>query len=72
MSAPTRFSQAISEGDGIALVARVETEDDAHAAAGDGADALLLHGGHQEVLDAIRAATSLPVLFHWTARTATS
>jgi NAD(P)H-dependent flavin oxidoreductase YrpB (nitropropane dioxygenase family) len=65
VSAPTRFSQAISEGDGIALIARVETEDDAHAAAGDGADALLLHGGHQEVLDAIRAATSLPVLFHW-------
>ena len=65
MSAPTRFSQAVSEGDGIALIARVESEHDAQTAAGDGADALLLRGGRQEVLDAIRAATSLPVLFHW-------
>jgi NAD(P)H-dependent flavin oxidoreductase YrpB (nitropropane dioxygenase family) len=65
MSAPTRFSQAISEGDGIALIARVETESDAYRAADDGADALLLHGGRQEVLDAIRGTTPLPVLFHW-------
>jgi NAD(P)H-dependent flavin oxidoreductase YrpB (nitropropane dioxygenase family) len=65
VSAPTRFSQAVSEGDGIALIARVETEADAHRADGDGADALLLRGGRQDVLDAIRGATSLPVLFHW-------
>jgi NAD(P)H-dependent flavin oxidoreductase YrpB (nitropropane dioxygenase family) len=65
VSAPTRFSQAVSEGDGIALIARVETEADAHRADGDGADALLLRGGRQDVLDAIRRATSLPVLFHW-------
>jgi NAD(P)H-dependent flavin oxidoreductase YrpB (nitropropane dioxygenase family) len=65
VSAPTRFSQAISEGDGIALIARVESEGDAVRAATDGADALLVHGGRQDVLDAIREATSLPVLFHW-------
>lgn len=65
MSAPTRFSQAISEGDGIALIARVESEGDALRAASDGADALLVRGGRQDVLDAIREATSLPVLFHW-------
>jgi indole-3-glycerol phosphate synthase len=65
VSAPTRFSRAISEGDGIALIARVDTETDAHRAADDGADALLLHGGRQEMLDAIRGATSLPVLFYW-------
>jgi indole-3-glycerol phosphate synthase len=57
--------QAVSEGDGIALIARVGSEHDAQRAAGDGADALLLHGGRQDVLDAIRGATSLPVLFYW-------
>ena len=65
MNAPTRFSQAISEGDGIALIARVETEADAQRAADEGADALLLRGGREDVLDAIRGTTPLPVLFHW-------
>jgi NAD(P)H-dependent flavin oxidoreductase YrpB (nitropropane dioxygenase family) len=66
VSAPTRLRQAVSEGDGIALIARVDSEQDAQRAAGDGADALLLHGGKQDVLDAIRGTTtSLPVLFYW-------
>ena len=65
MNAPTRLSQAIAEGDGISLIARVETADDARRAESDGAEALLLHGGRQQVLDEIRTATSLPVLFYW-------
>jgi indole-3-glycerol phosphate synthase len=65
VSAPTRFSRAISEGDGIALIARIDTEADAQRAADDGADALMIRGGRQDVLAAIRDATPLPVLFYW-------
>jgi indole-3-glycerol phosphate synthase len=65
MTAPTRFSRAISEGDGIALIARVDSDDEARQAADEGAEALLVRGARQDVLDAIRGATSLPVLVYW-------
>ena len=58
---PTRrFSQAIAEGDGISVVARVGGTADAESAAKSGADALLAAGG----VDALRAACDLPVLCH--------
>ena len=56
---PTRrFSQAIAEGDGISVVARVTGTADAEAAERAGADALLAAAG----VDALRDACDLPVL----------
>jgi indole-3-glycerol phosphate synthase len=60
-----RFSQAISEGDGISLVAAVAAPDDARTAEGAGAEALLVWGGRERDLRAIREATSLPILVYW-------
>jgi hypothetical protein len=65
VSASTRFSQAVSEGAAISLIARVGSADDARDAERAGAEALLVRGGRQEVLDEIRSAASLPVLFYW-------
>jgi hypothetical protein len=52
-----RFSQAISEGDGISVVARVASIDEALQAAKAGADALHVRGGV-----ALPDANELPVL----------
>lgn len=52
-----RFSQAISEGDGISVVADVHSADDARRAADAGADALLLRS---EI--ALADSPDLPVL----------
>jgi hypothetical protein len=60
-----RFSQAISEGDGISLIVEVQAPDDARRVEGDGAEAVLVHSGLEGRLSAIRAATSLPILFFW-------
>lgn len=60
-----RFSQAISEGDGISLVAAVQVAEDARRAEGAGAEAVLVYSGHEGELTAIRDATSLPILFYW-------
>jgi hypothetical protein len=60
-----RFSQAISEGDGISLIAEVRAPDDARQVEGEGAEALLVGSGFEGQLGAIRAATSLPILFFW-------
>jgi hypothetical protein len=60
-----RFSQAISEGDGISLVVVVQAPEEARRAEGDGAEALLVYSGLEGQLAAIRAATTLPILFHW-------
>jgi hypothetical protein len=60
-----RFSQAISEGDGISLIVEVQAPDEARRVEGDGAEAVLVYSGRQEQLAAIRAATSLPILFRW-------
>jgi len=54
-----RFSQAISEGDGISIVVRVDDAGTARAAEDDGAEALALHAA----VDAVRSATSLPLLW---------
>jgi hypothetical protein len=60
-----RFSQAISEGDGISLIVEVSAPDDARRVEGDGAEAVLVWSGREGELAAIRAATSLPILFRW-------
>jgi indole-3-glycerol phosphate synthase len=60
-----RFSQAISEGDSISLVVAVRTPEEATQAEADGAEALLVGRGGDRQLAAIRAASSLPILFLW-------
>jgi indole-3-glycerol phosphate synthase len=65
VNAGRRFSQAISEGDGISLVARVSAPDDAARAEEQGAEAVLVPGGNDSVLVEIRNATTLPVLVAW-------
>jgi indole-3-glycerol phosphate synthase len=54
-----RFSQAISEGDGISVVVPVADPGTAREAEEDGAEALALH----DAVDAVRDATSLPLLW---------
>jgi indole-3-glycerol phosphate synthase len=54
-----RFSQAISEGDGISIVVPVADPGTARAAEEEGAEAIAIHG----VVDAIRESTSLPLLW---------
>jgi indole-3-glycerol phosphate synthase len=54
-----RFSQAISEGDGISIVVPVRDPDTARAAEEQGAEAIALHGA----VHAVREATSLPLLW---------
>ena len=63
MTASRRFSQAISEGDGISLVAEVDSPSAASAAEQDGAEALLVQSGNERILRDVRAVTSLPILF---------
>ena len=60
-----RFSQAISEGDGISLIAEVTAPDEARRAEVDGAEAVLVSSGAERQLHALRAATTLPILFRW-------
>jgi indole-3-glycerol phosphate synthase len=52
-----RFSQAISEGDGISLLAEVRDADEARRADADGARGLVVRGRLE------RSATELPVLW---------
>src|SRR5205085_12478476 len=54
-----RFSQAISEGDGISIVVPVGDPGTARAAEEQGAEALALH----DAVDSVREATSLPLLW---------
>jgi indole-3-glycerol phosphate synthase len=54
-----RFSQAISEGDGISVVADVREASAAQAAADEGAEAIVVH----EAVAALREATELPILW---------
>jgi hypothetical protein len=60
-----RFSQAISEGDGISLIVTVGEPEEAQQAEIDGAEALLVSSGGERQLHALRAATTLPILFQW-------
>jgi hypothetical protein len=60
-----RFSQAVSEGDGISLIATVRGPEEAQKAEADGAEAVLVASGAERQLHALRVATTLPILFHW-------
>ena len=59
MNGARRFSQAISEGDGISVVVPVDGPEPARAAEEQGAEALALHAAVGQV----REATSLPLLW---------
>src|SRR5919204_2088916 len=65
VTAARRFSQAISEGDGISLIVAVAGPEDARRAEDDGAEAVLVYSGSERELSGIRDATSLPILFYW-------
>jgi hypothetical protein len=65
VNAGRRFSQAVSEGDGISLIAPVSTTDEAARAEADGAEALLVYSGHEDTLKRIREVSGLPILFFW-------
>jgi indole-3-glycerol phosphate synthase len=54
-----RFSQAISEGDGISVIVDVGDPEAARAAAAQGAEALAVRGD----VGALRAVTELPILW---------
>jgi hypothetical protein len=60
-----RFSQAISEGDGISVVAEVDGPETARRAEEDGAEGVLVHSSRAGELPAIREAVSLPILVQW-------
>lgn len=59
MAGERRLSQAISEGEGISLIAAVHDADGARSAEAQGADGIALLGPAQGV----RKATSLPILY---------
>jgi hypothetical protein len=65
VSGPRRFSQAISEGDGISVVAEVDGAEAARRAEEAGAEGVLVHIQSAHELEAIRDAVSIPVLVHW-------
>ena len=65
MNRGRRFSQAISEGDGISVVAEVDGPEAAQRAEREGAEGVLVQGSRAGELAAIRDAVSLPILFHW-------
>ena len=65
MNRPRRFSQAISEGDGISVIAGVDGAEAARRAELDGAEGLLVDSGGEARLPEIREAVSLPILFYW-------
>jgi indole-3-glycerol phosphate synthase len=58
-----RFSEAISEGDGISLVAQVDAADAVRAAEAAGAEAVVVLRGNERLLPELRGATTLPILF---------
>lgn len=68
MTGERRFSQAISEGDGISIVVPASDPESARAAEDQGAEAIAIHGR----VHAVREATSLPLLWrpHGTPRDA--
>ena len=59
MTGARRLSQAISEGDGISIVALVRDAAAASAAEGDGAEGLAV----MAPIDGVRDASGLPILF---------
>ena len=69
MVSSRRFSQAIAEGDGISLIAEVDSANTARRAESDGAEAVLVYSGLQGQLGEIRSVTGLPILFFWDGET---
>ena len=65
MTGPRRFSQAISEGDGISIIPEVSEPDAARLAESHGAEGVLVQSGLEDRLQAIREAVSVPILFYW-------
>jgi len=65
VSGGRRFSQAVSEGDGISLIARVSAAGDAARVEEQGAEAVLVAATDDGALAQIREATNLPVLVAW-------
>jgi indole-3-glycerol phosphate synthase len=65
MTGARRFSQAISEGDGISIIAEVREPEAAQLAERDGAEGLLVSSGYEERLPGIGEAVSVPILFYW-------
>jgi indole-3-glycerol phosphate synthase len=65
VTGPRRFSQAISEGDGISIIAEVREPEAAQLAERDGAEGVLVSTGYEERLAGIRDAVNLPILFYW-------
>jgi indole-3-glycerol phosphate synthase len=60
-----RFSQAISEGDGISVVVQVDGPGAAQKAEAEGAEGVLVRGGLATELGRISEAISVPVLYYW-------
>lgn len=59
MTGTRRFSEAISEGDGISLIVEVGDPDGARTAERQGAEGILVRGR----LEGVREATTLPILW---------
>jgi alkanesulfonate monooxygenase SsuD/methylene tetrahydromethanopterin reductase-like flavin-dependent oxidoreductase (luciferase family) len=59
MMSARRFSQAISEGDGISMIAEVADADSARSAAAQGAEGLIVAGS----VGGLRESTPLPILW---------
>jgi hypothetical protein len=65
MSSPRRFSQAISEGDGISLLALVGSDDDVAQIDNDRADAVLVSPATEALVERVRGETALPLLVQY-------
>ena len=65
MTGMRRFSQAISEGDGISVIVEVDGPEAARDAQDAGAEALFVRSGLEATLPAIRAACELPILVRY-------
>jgi indole-3-glycerol phosphate synthase len=63
MTGMRRFSQAISEGDGISVIVEVDGPEAARDAQDAGAEALYLMSAPHSQLPSIRGATELPILY---------
>jgi len=65
VTGPRRFSLAISEGDGISIIAEVREPEAAQLAERDGAEGVVVSTGYEERLAGIGEAVSVPILFYW-------
>jgi hypothetical protein len=65
VNARRRFSQAISEGDAISLIARIEPVDDVGLVEIDVADAVFVSPADAGLVAAVRSRTELPLVAQW-------